>query len=208
MEEIKVDVAARQDEADLAPGETRPLLRRRRERGGARPFGEVVRVGPVGADRLGDLVVAHKHDPRRPLGDHRERLLVGDTRRNAVGKSVGAVRRHDMAGCEGQRKGRRSGGLNANNLGLEAERVARGNAAANPRTLADRNIEHVEIGMLAHQLERIGRDAERQIAVEGRHGVQVPLLREPHRLLARGLKILAVLDQLRAERPHGRVLLA
>ncbi len=112
-----------------------------------------------------------------------------------------------MAGGEGERIGRRPGGLDADNLGPEAERVASRNAAADARALSDRDVEHVEIGVLAHQLQRIGRDAERQIAVEGRNRVQAALFGEPRRFLARGLKILAVLDQLGAERPHGRVLL-
>ena len=62
--------------------------------------------------------------------------------------------------------------------------------------------------MIAQQLERVGRDAEREIAVEGRHGVQPARLCEPHGLLARILEILAVFDQLRAERAHRGVLLA
>ncbi len=61
--------------------------------------------------------------------------------------------------------------------------------------------------MIAHELERVGRDAEREIAVEGRHKVQPPLLGEPHRLLARGLEVGPMLDELSAERPHGGVLL-
>ena len=37
--------------------------------------------------------------------------------------------------------------------------------------------------------------------------MQPPLPGEPHRLLARGLEVLPVLDELRSERPHGGVLL-
>ena len=167
-----------------------------------------MRVGPVSADRRRDLVVANERDTGRAFGDDFEGLLVGDPGRHAVGKRVGARGRHDVAGGEGQRIGRRRGGLDANDLGPEPQRVASRDAAADPRALADRDVEHVEVGVLAHEFEGVGRHAERETAVKGGDHVQPALVREPRGLLARGLEILAVLDQLGSERPHGGVLLA
>ena len=62
--------------------------------------------------------------------------------------------------------------------------------------------------MLAQKLERVGRDAQREIAVKGGHGVQPTRFSEPHGLLARLLKVVSVFDKLGAERPHRGVLLA
>src|ERR1700729_1718657 len=73
-EEIEVNISARQHEPDLAPFETRSLLRRRRERGRPRALGEVVRISPIGAHRSGHLVIADERYPRHTLENDLERL--------------------------------------------------------------------------------------------------------------------------------------
>ena len=94
------------------------LLQRRGQRGRAGAFGEIVRVGPVGAHRRGDLVVRDLHDARGALADDRERLGIGNARRHAVGQRVAGLGGHDRAGRERQRVGRRFGRLHADDLGL------------------------------------------------------------------------------------------
>ena len=139
---------------------------------GAGAFRQIVRIGPVGADRGGDLVVADLHDARGALADDRQRVGVGNARRHAVGQRVAALGGHHRAGREGQRIGRRFGRLHADDLGAEAEQVARQDAAADARALPDRHIEHVEVRRLAQQFERIGRNPQHQIGMEGRHDLQ------------------------------------
>ena len=141
----------------------------RRERRRARALGEIVRIRPIGADRGGDLVVADQRDPRRALEDDVERLFIGNARRHAVGKRIGAAGGHDAARGERKRVGWRFARLHADDFRLQAQSVARGNAAANSRALPDRDVKNVEVGALAQEFERVGRDAERQIAVEGRN---------------------------------------
>ena len=50
-EQIEIDIAAGQDQADALAGELGLFLQRGGERGRAGAFGEIMRVGPVGADR-------------------------------------------------------------------------------------------------------------------------------------------------------------
>ncbi len=52
------------------------------------------------------------------------------------------------------------------------EQIARHDAAADAGALPDRDVEHVETGAVAEQLERIGRHAEHEVGVERRHHVQ------------------------------------
>ena len=47
--QIKIDIAAAQDNADLATSLSLSLLHQRGERRRTSPFGEIVGVGPVGA---------------------------------------------------------------------------------------------------------------------------------------------------------------
>ena len=54
--------------------------------------------------------------------------------------------RHDRAGRERQRVGRRFGRLHADDFGLQPEQIARQDAAADAGALPDRHIEHVEVG--------------------------------------------------------------
>src|SRR6202035_3018606 len=56
--QIEIDVAAAQDQADPFAAEFRLVLQGGGEGCGARAFGEVVGIGPVGADRRRNLVVA------------------------------------------------------------------------------------------------------------------------------------------------------
>ena len=191
----------------LRPDEPRALLDRGRQTRSARALGEIVRVRPIGADRLGDFVVFDKRDARGPLDDRRDGFLVGRARRHPVGESVRARRRERRARLRtrAHRPARRR--LDADDLGLAPKRVTRGDAAADARALSDRNIENVEVRLLDEEFEGVGRHAADEIAMERRHGVQPARLREPHRLLARRLKVRPVLDQLSALRPHGGVLL-
>ncbi len=70
------------------------------------------------------------------------------------------------------------------------------------------DVEDVEIGARRQQLERVGRNAEHEVAMKGGHGDEAAFGGDPHRFLARRLEVVAVLDELGAERAHRRVLLA
>ena len=61
-------------------------------------------------------------------------------------------------------------GLNANYFRFEPKRVARCDTAANPRSLADADVEHIEIGVFAQQLQSVGRYARDEIAMECGNG--------------------------------------
>ena len=52
------------------------FLQRRGKRGRARTFGEIVRIGPVGADGGRDLVIADLHDTRSAPGGDREDIRI------------------------------------------------------------------------------------------------------------------------------------
>src|SRR6202034_1863843 len=75
------------------------------------------------------------------------------------------------------------------------------------RSLPDRHIEHVEVWRLAQEFERVGGNPHDQIGMERRHELKPVAPGVTFRLLARRLKVLAVLDQIGAERPHRAVLL-
>ena len=61
-EQVEIDIAAAQDQADLAAPVLVPLLQRRGERRRAGALGKIMGVGPVGLDRRSDLVVGDLHD--------------------------------------------------------------------------------------------------------------------------------------------------
>ena len=169
-------------------------------------FGELMRVLVVGAHGVGDLGVAHLHDAVGALQDDAERLGVGAAHGHAVGHGVGAVGRHDLAGGKRQRIGRRLGRHHAHHLGRGAERIAHGDHAADARAQADRHIDRVERRRAAEQLQRIGRHAAHQVAVERWDHREPAFARQPHSDIARGIEIVAGLDQLRPEGAHGGVL--
>src|ERR1700690_2068478 len=67
VEQIKIDVAAAQNEADALAADPGLLLQRCRERGCTGAFREVMGIGPVGADRRPYLAVGDLHDVRGTL---------------------------------------------------------------------------------------------------------------------------------------------
>src|ERR1700739_1134620 len=67
LEQIEINVAAAEHEPDPLAANFRLVLQGGGERGGARAFGEVMRIGPVGPDRRGDLAVGDLHDARGAL---------------------------------------------------------------------------------------------------------------------------------------------
>src|SRR5712672_688648 len=85
---IEIDVAAAQDEADALALELVFLLQRGGERCRTGAFRQVMRVGPIDADRAGDLVVADLHDAGRTFEDDRQRLRVWISGRDTVGARV------------------------------------------------------------------------------------------------------------------------
>ena len=166
----------------LPPDRTRPTslaargvacsCMRRRERRRAGAFGEIVRIGPIGADRRGDLVVGDQHDARGALADDRRALPRRERASPCRRRACRCCWWHDA--CRPRTTARRtappSTARRRSRSSARARRARRcSRKCPNP---ADRHIEHVEIGMLAEQLERVGRDAEHEIAMERRHDLK------------------------------------
>ena len=202
-----VDIAAGLDHRDALAGQAAALLQRRREGSRAGSLGDVVRVGEQDAHRRADFGLAHRDDARGAMADDVERRRVGDAAGEAVGDRVGAVGRHRPAGCEGQRIGRRLGGDDADDLGLQPERLARRDHPADPAAEPDRHIDRVEPIDRAQQFERIRRDPAHQGRIERAHQVQTVPRRQRNRRLVGGLEIMPGFDQRRAKRRHRAVLL-
>ena len=72
--------------ADPLTGEFALLLHRGCERRCAGALGEIMRVGPVSADRGGYLLVGDLDDAGDARANHRECIRIGDARRDAVGE--------------------------------------------------------------------------------------------------------------------------
>ena len=111
-EEVRVDVPAADDDADLLAADPAARLEDRRERGGARALGE--KLGPLEEhdDRAGDRLVAHRDDVVDVLAHQRERALRGTADRDAVGDRRGGPL-DDGATREGRRECARTRGLDA-----------------------------------------------------------------------------------------------
>jgi len=145
--------------------------------------------------------------PTEPGADYRVRIFTPAQELPFAGHPTLGSCHAWLAGGERQCVGRRAGADDADDLGGQAQCVARGDQAAGTRTQADRHDHRVERGQRIEQLERITRDASHQVVVERRHHVPAPLVGEALRRLARGLEVVARFDQLGAEGPHRRVLL-
>ena len=94
----------------------------------------------------------------------------------------------------------------SDNLGAAAEQVADSDVGAEPGALADRHVDHVEVGSLLVQLGGVSRDAGDEVMMERRHQMQAVLLGEPNRMLTRLLEVAPMHDQLGAESLHRGVL--
>ena len=100
------------------------------------------------------------------------------------------------------------GGHHADDAGLQAQRVARGDQAADARTHTDRHVDFVKVGQRGEQLQAVAGDPGHQPGMERRNQVQAFVPGALGGVFAGGLEVLAMLDQLRAEAAHRRVLLA
>src|SRR5450759_3320559 len=74
VEQIEIDIAAAQDQADAFAADLCLVLQRGGERRGAGALGEIMRIGPVRPYRGGDLAVGDLHDARGALADDRKRI--------------------------------------------------------------------------------------------------------------------------------------
>ncbi len=170
-------------------------------------FAEIVRIRPIGANRFADFFIRYRDHAGYAAQDDFKRSRIGHARRHAISVRIDGVGGDRAAGSERQRVSRRALGADADDLGLPPQRVARSDGARDAGAEADRHIEHVEIGVRAKQLQRIGRDAAHEIAVERRYHFEAFGRGIARRLFAGGLKVRAVLDETRAVGAHRRVLL-
>ena len=132
---------------------------------------------------------------------------VGHPHGQAVGDRVGRIGMDRPAGGKGQRVGRGLGGDDADDLGGQAQGVARGDDPGNAAAEPDRHIDDIEIGHGAKQFEAVARHPAHQQRMIRADEVQVVALGQCNRVLVGGLEIVAFLDQPRAERRHCLVLL-
>ena len=207
-EYLAVDVRSAEDQAYLQPLQALALLPGGGQRRHPGALGDVVGAGEAQAHGRADLPVA---DPHQTIGagqDHFQRARVRRTARHAVGQA-GVDRVADRrAGLERQGVGRRMGGHHADDAGLQAQRVARGDQAADARTHTDRHVDFVKVGQRGEQLQAVAGDPGHQPGMERRNQVQAFAPGALGGVFAGGLEVLAVLDQLRAKAAHRRVLLA
>ena len=120
-------------------------------------------------------------------------------------RRFGGLSRDDVPGCH--RKCRR-GRLVRHHpyyLGVKPEKVTNSDEPAYARTLPDRNIDGIELAGGREELAGISRDAENEISVETRHGLE-PAFRRGPRELPRLLEVTAMNDQLRPKGLHGAFL--
>ena len=116
--------------------------------------------------------------------------------------------RHRPALGQRQRVSRCAGGHHPDDLRGQAQCVARRDQAAGARTQADGHVHRVQAGRGRKQLQRATGHAGHQIGMERRHQVPAALLGQRVGMLARGLKVIAKLDQLGTQCPHRGVFLA
>ena len=205
--ERAVEVAAGEHEADLPAAHLLALVQERRERRRAGALGDVVGVAEVVAHGREDVVVRDRDDALDALEDDLERTLVGHPDREAVGEGLGRFGRDRPLGLERQRVGRGLFRHHADQLGREAQCLARGDRAADARAEADRHVERVEIGHGAQQLEAVRGHPAHQEGMERAQHAQAAVLGQLGGELVGRLEVVAVLDEFGAERHHRQVLL-
>src|SRR5829696_782617 len=206
LDELPVAVAAGHDRC--SHGTVGPCSVRKQacERDGAGRLGHLVRGLPQGAHRLLGRLVADL-DEAGCSTDHRlDGVLVGYPGGDAVDESVGFGRCDRAPGLERECVCGGTLGPNSDDLGAAAEQVAYSDVGAKPGALADRHVDHVEVGGLLVQLGGVGRDADDQVTVERRHQMQTVLLGEPNRVLPRLLEVAPTHDQPGAESLNRGVL--
>ena len=164
-------------------------------------------VGVVGRDGIQHLVVGDADDAGAAGEDRLQRLRRGHTGRDPVTHhGRGPIGRDRLPGLVAERVAVGALGDDADDLGLEAERIAHAHQPADAGAEPDRHVNRVEIGHRAEEFQRVGADAAHEALVEGGNHHQVPLGRERLRVVERGLEIRAVDHELAAERSHRRVL--
>ena len=85
------------------------------------------------------------------------------------------------------------GGHHADDAGLQAQRVARGDQAADARTHTDRHVDFVKVGQRGEQLQAVAGDPGHQPGMERRNQVQAFAPGALGGVFAGGLEVLAVL---------------
>ena len=146
-------------------------------------------------------------DARRAAADDVERLRVGHPHGEPAGHRVGGIRTDRGAGGKGQRISRGIRGDDPDDFAAKPQRVARRDHPRDAAAEPDRDIDHIEVGNRAEQLEPIAGDAAHQQRMVGRDKMQLFLLGELARMLEGRLKIVPGLDQPCAKPLHRAVLL-
>ncbi|HEY7794295.1 MAG TPA: hypothetical protein VIA10_09840 [Gaiellaceae bacterium] len=152
--------------------------------------------------RLADLLLGHEDEVVEVLPEDPLRQLERHPRREPLGVRLHLTREQlaRLPGAEGCGRRLRLDAddldVGSNPLGDDARS---GRAAAAP----DRDQDHVHLGQLLEQLERLGADAGDQVRLVPGVDVAVPVLaRERLAVLTRLVEVPAVDDQLGAERRH------
>jgi len=96
--------------------------------------------------------------------------------------------------------------LTTHDLGARTGQVPDPDEAADARTHPHGYVDRIELGDGVEQLPRVGRHPQDQVRVEGRDDVEPALSRHHHAVLPGCLEVVAVLDELDSEAPHGLVL--
>ena len=131
-----------------------------------------MRVGPIGTNRRGDLVIAHGHHTGRTAVNNGQRIRIGNANGHAIGVSVRIRNFNDMPRFIGQRVGRRAGALHAHDLGCQPQQIPRQYRPTNAGAKADRDVKHIQGRRRAKQFQRPTGHANHQIGVSRRREFQ------------------------------------
>ncbi len=192
--------------ATRRPSNLDPAPHQRRDRRGARAFGDEVLVLDEARDGRGEIVLGHGLDPIDELLDESkgDRFRVG-VAAEAVGNRRPWNDLHEMPGADAGLKRTRHGRLDADHLARRRDRGCRHRDAADQAAAADWHDQEVDVRSVLENLEREGgRAGDDVLVVVRRDELRAFLRRERLRLPL----CLVVIGSFRAERravPPDRV---
>ncbi len=192
----------------VRPRSSVAFLERRGQAERARALDHVVRGAERVAHGLRHLRVAHVHHPSHAAAHESEGRRVGGAAGHAVGDSRLHGTRHQLGAFERPLVRRRGGRHHAHHVHAAAQGLLGREHAADAGAESDRDVDRLQIGRGAQELHGVGAHARHQPGVERRHAVPAALARDLHRVLQRGLEVVAGFDQLGAQCAHRVVLLA
>ena len=151
-EDARIDIAAAQDQADLAAAESLRLGQHGGKPGGAGPFRHGLLQREKGIDRALDQRLVDQNDVADEFAHDRQRQLADIAHRNAFGQRRAAARPVALVDRIPHRRIERA--FDADDLDRGLLRPRGDGAAGDQPAAADRNDQHVEVGHLLQHFQR------------------------------------------------------